>query len=85
MIAVRIKNKLNIVTSELPQHEMVVNIFLINMTEKIFQCEVSFWVLVYNIILKIGLSGIISIGNHACVCVNMSCLCYVHNCVRCIF
>jgi hypothetical protein len=42
MIAVRIKNKLNIVTSELPQHEMVVNIFLINMTEKIIKCEVSF-------------------------------------------
>ena len=85
MIAVRIKNKLNIVTSELPQHEMVVNIFLINMTEKIIKCEVSFWVLVYNIKLKIGLSGIISIGNHACVCVNKSCLCYVRNCVRCIF
>jgi hypothetical protein len=67
MTAVRIKNKLNIVTSQLPQHEMVVNIFLSNMTENIIKCEVSFEVLVYNIMLKIGLSGIISIGNHTCV------------------
>jgi hypothetical protein len=54
MTAVRIKNKLNIVTSELPQHEMVVSIFLSNMTESIIKCEVSFEVLVYNIMLKIG-------------------------------
>jgi flagellar biosynthesis regulator FlaF len=40
MTAVMIKNKLNIVTSELPQHEMVVNIFLSNMTENIIKCEV---------------------------------------------
>ena len=70
MTTVRIKNTLNIVTSELPQHEMVVSIFLNNMTEKQIKCEVSFRVLVYNIILKIGLSGIIYIGNHTCVCVN---------------
>ena len=84
MTAVRINNKLNIVTSELPQHEMVVNIFLNNMTENIIKCEVSFEVLIYNIILKIGLSGIISIGNHTCVCVNKSCICYIYNCVKCI-
>ena len=37
MNAVRIKNKLTIVTSELPQHEMFVSIFLNNMTEKIIK------------------------------------------------
>jgi hypothetical protein len=70
MTAVRIRNKLNIVTSELPQHEMFVNIFLSNMTEQIIKYEVSFVVLVYNSILKIELSSIISIGSHTCVCVN---------------
>ena len=79
MTAVRIKNKLNIVTSELPQYEMFVSIFLNNMTEKIIKYDVSFEVLVYKIILKIGLSGIISIGNHTHVCVNKSCICYIYN------
>ena len=79
MTAVRIKNKLNIVTFELPQHEMFVSIFLSNMTEEIIKYEVSFGVLVYNIILKIGLSGIIAIGNHTHVCVNKSSICYIYN------
>ena len=79
MTAVRIKNTLNIVTSELPQHEMFVSIFLNNMTEKIIKYDVSFGMLVYTIILKIGLSGIISIENHTHVRVNKSCICYIYN------
>ena len=55
MTAVRIKNKLNIVTSELPQHEMFVNIFLNNMTEKIIRYEVSYienWAVWYDFYRK---------------------------------
>ena len=79
MTAVRIKNKFNSVTSELSPHEMCVSIFLSNMTKKIIRYEVSFGVLVYSIILKIGLSGILSIGNHTHVCVNKSCIWYIYN------